>query len=145
MMKKEYFEYNEMMKEKIEKKLKEIDIDSLYIDKKINERFDNVKDDHSDFKANIVENTNQRIEEMKAELSSEYKDLFKKLSESLESKITIMKKDDNEKKRLNDISAEGRVQGYIIESEKRIKKNLEERIDKIQQTVEKMNIKINAV
>jgi len=145
MMKKEYFEYNEMMKEKIEKKLKEVDVDNLYIDRKINERYENIRDEFSDFKQNINENTNQRILEIKGDLSSEYKDTFKKLSESLDNKIVVMRKDDNEKKKLADIAAEGRVQGYIIESEKRVKKNLEERIDKIQQTVEKMNIKINAV
>lgn len=145
MMKKEYFEYNEMMKEKIEKKLKEVDVDNLYIDKKINERFDNLKDDQSDFKALVLEKNNERIEEMKKEFTDEYSELFKKLSESIENKLNIMKKDEAEKKRLSDIAGEGRLQGYIIESEKRIKKNLEERIDKLQQNVERLNIKLNAV
>lgn len=145
MMKKEYFEYNEMMKDKIEKKLKEVDVDTLYIDKKISENMDKIKDDQKDFKQFLVENTNQRISEVKNDLSNEYKDLLKKLSDSLENKVTVMKKDEAEKKRIEDISAEGRIQGYIIEAERRIKKNLEDRIDKIQQTVEKINIKINVV
>ena len=145
MMKKEYFEYNEMMKDKIEKKLKEVDVDTLYIDKKISENMDKLKDDQKDFKQYLVENTNQRINEVKNDLSNEYKELLKKLSDSLENKVTVIKKDEAEKKRIEDISAEGRIQGYIIEAERRIKKNLEDRIDKIQQTVEKMNIKINAV
>jgi hypothetical protein len=144
-MKKEYFEYNEMMKDKIEKKLKEVDVDTLYIDKKISENMDKLKDDQKDFKQYLVENTNQRINEVKNDLSNEYKELLKKLSDSLENKVTVIKKDEAEKKRIEDISAEGRIQGYIIEAERRIKKNLEDRIDKIQQTVEKMNIKINAV
>ena len=145
MMKKEYFEYNEMMKDKIEKKLKEVDVDTLYINKKISENMDKLKDDQKDFKQYLVENTNQRINEVKNDLSNEYKELLKKLSDSLENKVTVIKKDEAEKKRIEDISAEGRIQGYIIEAERRIKKNLEDRIDKIQQTVEKMNIKINAV
>ena len=145
MMKKEYFQYNEMMKEKIDQKLKEMDVDSLYIDKKINERFDTLREDQSDFKAFVLGNSNQRMEELKKDLSNEYKGLLRNLSDSLDNKINVMKKDDSEYKRVNDIAAEGRTQGYIIEAEKRIKKNLEERIDKIQQTVEKMNIKLNAV
>jgi hypothetical protein len=144
MMKKEHFEDNEMMKEKIQKRLKEIDVDSLYIDKKISENFEKIKDDQKDFKQFITELSNQRISEVKIDLSNEYKELLKKLSDSLDNKVTVMKNDEIEKKRIDDISAEGRIQGYIIEAEKRIKKNLEERIDKIQQTVEKMNIKINA-
>jgi hypothetical protein len=144
MMKKEYFESNELMKEKIEKKLKELDVDSLYIDKKISENFEKIKDDQKDFKQFITELSNQRISEVKIDLSNEYKELLKKMSDSLDNKVTVMKNDEIEKKRIDDISAEGRIQGYIIEAEKRIKKNLEERIDKIQQTVEKMNIKINA-
>ena len=144
MMKKEYFEINELMKEKIEKKLKELDVDSLYIDKKISENFEKIKDDQKDFKQFITELSNQRISEVKIDLSNEYKELLKKMSDSLDNKVTVMKNDEIEKKRIDDISAEGRIQGYIIEAEKRIKKNLEERIDKIQQTVEKMNIKINA-
>ena len=145
MMKKEYFEYNTMMKDKIEKKLKEIDIDNIYIDKKINERFESVKDDNKDFKKYVTEASNQRINEVKTELSDEYKSLLKKISESLDLKLNILKKDENEKKKNEEIAAEGRIQGYIIEAEKRIKKNLEERIDKIQQTVERMDIKLNAV
>lgn len=145
MMKKEYFEYNTMMKDKIEKKLKEIDIDNIYIDKKINERFESVKDDNKDFKKYVTEASNQRINEVKTELSEEYKSLLKKISESLDLKLNILKKDENEKKKNEEIAAEGRIQGYIIEAEKRIKKNLEERIDKIQQTVERMDIKLNAV
>ena len=145
MMKKEYFEYNTMMKDKIEKKLKEIDIDNIYIDKKINERFESVKDDNKDFKKYVTEASNQRINEVKTELSDEYKSLLKKISESLDLKLNILKKDENEKKKNEDIAAEGRIQGYIIEAEKRIKKNLEERIDKIQQTVERMDIKLNSV
>ena len=145
MMKKEYFEYNTMMKDKIEKKLKEIDIDNIYIDKKINERFESVKDDNKDFKKYVTEASNQRINEVKTELSEEYKSLLKKISESLDLKLNILKKDENEKKKNEEIAAEGRIQGYIIEAEKRIKKNLEERIDKIQQTVERMDIKLNSV
>ena len=145
MMKKEYFEYNTMMKDKIEKKLKEIDIDNIYIDKKINERFESVKDDNKDFKKYVTEASNQRINEVKTELSEEYKSLLKKISESLDLKLNILKKYENEKKKNEEIAAEGRIQGYIIEAEKRIKKNLEERIDKIQQTVERMDIKLNAV
>ena len=145
MMKKEYFEYNTMMKDKIEKKLKEIDIDNIYIDKKINERFESVKDDNKDFKKYVTEASNQRINEVKTELSDEYKSLLKKISESLDLKLNILKKDENEKKKNEEIAAEGRIQGYIIEAEKRIKKNLEERIDKIQQTVERMDIKLNSV
>lgn len=145
MMKKEYFENNEMMKDKIEKKLKEMDFDNLYIDKKISENFEKIKDDHKDFKQFITEFSNQRISDVKLDLSNEYKELLKKLSDSLDNKVTILRNDEIEKKRIDDISAEGRIQGYIIEAEKRIKKNLEERIDKIQQTVEKMNIKLNTV
>ena len=145
MMKKEYFEYNEMMKEKIEKKIKEIDFDNLYIDKKVSEQFEKIKDDHKDFKQYITEFSNQRINEVKTDLSNEHKDLLKKMSDALENKMTVMKKDELEKKKIDDISAEGRIQGYIIEAEKRIKNNLEDRIDKIQQTVEKINIKINTV
>lgn len=145
MMKKEYFENNEMMKDKIEKKLKEMDFDNLYIDKKISENFEKIKEDHKDFKQFITEFSNQRISDVKLDLSNEYKELLKKLSDSLDNKVTILRNDGIEKKRIDDISAEGRIQGYIIEAEKRIKKNLEERIDKIQQTVEKMNIKLNTV
>ena len=145
MMKKEYFEYNTMMKDNIENKLKDIDIDNIYIDKKINERFESVKDDNKDFKKYVTEASNQRINEVKTELSEEYKSLLKKISESLDLKLNILKKDENEKKKNEEIAAEGRIQGYIIEAEKRIKKNLEERIDKIQQTVERMDIKLNAV
>ena len=145
MMKKEYFEYNSMMKDKIEKRLKEVDVDNLYIDKKINERFESLNDNNKDFKKYVTEASNQRINEVKTELSEEYKSLLKKISESLDLKLNILKKDENEKKKNEEIAAEGRIQGYIIEAEKRIKKNLEERIDKIQQTVESMDIKLNAV
>ena len=145
MMKKEYFEYNSMMKDKIEKRLKEVDVDNLYIDKKINERFESLNDNNKDFKKYLIETSNQRINQIKSELSEEYKSLLKKISESLDSKITILTKDETEKKKNDEIAAEGRIQGYIIEAEKRIKKNLEERIDKIQQNVERMDIKLNAV
>lgn len=145
MMKKEYFEYNSMMKDKIEKRLKEVDVDNLYIDKKINERFESLNDNNKDFKKYLIETSNQRINQIKSELSEEYKSLLKKISQSLDSKITILTKDETEKKKNDDIAAEGRIQGYIIEAEKRIKKNLEERIDKIQQNVERMDIKLNAV
>ena len=132
MMKKEYFEYNSMMKDKIEKRLKEVDVDNLYIDKKINERFESLNDNNKDFKKYLIETSNQRINQIKSELSEEYKSLLKKISQSLDSKITILTKDETEKKKNDDIAAEGRIQGYIIEAEKRIKKNLEERIDKTQ-------------
>ena len=122
MMKKEYFEYNTMMKDKIEKKLKEIDIDNIYIDKKINERFESVKDDNKDFKKYVTEASNQRINEVKTELSEEYKSLLKKISESLDLKLNILKKDENEKKKNEEIAAEGRIQGYIIEAEKELRK-----------------------
>ena len=145
MMKKEYFEYDSMMKDKIEKRLKEVDVDNLYIDKKINERFESLNDNNKDFKKYLIETSNQRINQIKSELSEEYKSLLKKISQSLDSKITILTKDETEKKKNDEIAAEGRIQGYIIEAEKRIKKNLEERIDKIQQNVERMDIKLNAV
>ena len=117
--------------------------DNLYVDKKIDEHFVSVKNDNSDFKKFLIETSNQRINGVKETLSEEYNNLFKKLSDSLDSKMNIIKKDDVESKSNNDIAAEGRVQGYIIEAEKRIKKNIEERVDKIQQTVEKINIKLN--
>lgn len=143
MLKKEYFEFNIMVSEKLEKKIKELSFDNLYVDKKIDEHFVSVKNDNSDFKKFLIETSNQRINGVKETLSEEYNNLFKKLSDSLDSKMNIIKKDDVESKSNNDIAAEGRVQGYIIEAEKRIKKNIEERVDKIQQTVEKINIKLN--
>ena len=143
MLKKEYFEFNIMVTEKLEKKMKELNFDNLYVDKKIDEHFVSVKNDNVDFKKFLIETSNFRINEVKERLSEEYNNLFKKLSDSLDSKMNIMKKDDVENKSKHDITAEGRVQGYIIEAEKRIKKNIEERVDKIQQTVEKINIKLN--
>ena len=125
------------MKDKIEKRLKEVDVDNLYIDKKINERFESLNDNNKDFKKYLIETSNQRINQIKSELSEEYKSLLKKISESLDSKITILTKDETEKKKNDEIAAEGRIQGYIIEAEKRIKK--------IQQNVERMDIKLNAV
>jgi len=142
-LKREIFEFKDLVENKLDKKIKEMSFDSLDIDKKIIEKYENIKNENNDFKKFFLESTNIRLSELKETITDDFSAQMKKLSNVFDDKIDLMKKDDKDSKIKNDIAAEGRIQGYIIESEKRIQKVLEERINNIQKDVEKLNIKVN--
>ena len=79
---------------------------------------------------------------MKKQISEEQKSLVENINDKLELKINLLKKDVLNKKNDDDTIKEGELQKYILDTEEKIKKNFDNRLNKIQGEMEQLSIKL---
>ena len=74
-------------------------------------------------------------------MNEEQQNIVNDIIHKLDERMEIFKKDFENLQNQGDVIRDGRIQEYVLESENRIKTNLENRINKIQEDVESLIIK----
>jgi len=114
----------------------------LLNEKLINDKMQMIQSEIEEFEKKFLLLMNLHIDGIKKKINDEQSMMLNNISEKLESKINLLKSDIKEKNAQDEFIKEGRIQEYVVESENRIKKNLEIKINNIQQELDNITIKL---
>jgi hypothetical protein len=109
------------------KKLKELELEGVIIEKKLDDKITDIKSEFTEYEKKIILLMNLHIDTFKSKINDEQKGLVDEISSKLERKIEVLKRDLEKNRRDETSILDGRLQSYVIESEKRIMKTIEQR------------------
>lgn len=139
-------QFNSLISEinlKIERKIKDLDLEEINFDSKLNEKFSSFKDDNEEHKKKLILLINNHIDEAKKTSNSNQQELINNLSDKLDLKIENLK-DDIENKMKNElIIREGVLHKSIIQTEEKLFNILEMKINPIQDQIDSLNDKFS--
>ena len=110
------------------KKVRELELDGILIEKRLNDKLSDLQIEMKEYEKKLILLINTNIDTFISKVNDDQQNLIEQISKNVEKKIELLNKD-IEKKRLDENSIlDGRLQGYILESETRINKNIELRL-----------------
>jgi len=126
---------------KVERKLKDLDLEDINFDSKLNEKFSTFKQDIEEYKKKIILLLNNHIETAKNNSNLNQQNLIESISDKLELKIKSLK-DDIENKVQNElIIREGNLHKGIIQAEEKLFKILDLKIIPLQNRLDTLSEK----
>jgi hypothetical protein len=126
-------------------KLKEFELEGGVIEKKMNDKLEAVKVELEEYEKKLILMMNLHIDSFKFKLNNEQKELTQSLSDKLEEKLGVLRSDFEKNKKEDQNIIDGRLQTYVLESEERINKNIDERLKKVKDEVENVTVKLASV
>lgn len=128
---------------KLDKLLKEMQMDKDMVDAKIERRLEGFKNEFDEFKRKLIVMMNLHIDSFKSKLSTEQKDLVDNISLKLNQKISILESDI--KSYYNDYRTilEGSLQSKIVDQDKRQTDSSNIKISKLQEQIDLIKVRIN--
>lgn len=129
---KKFNEFYNQLSISIEKLNKDHNVESEYIEKKINSKVDVFKVSLEEFKRKLVSMFNLQFEAIHDKYNDNQKLVLKEISEKLENKVKYLKEDLELDQNNYKTLLEGKLSGKIIEKEREINEKFEKKINEIQ-------------
>ncbi len=137
-------QYNTLISEintKIERKIKDLDLEEINFDSKLNEKFSSFKEDSEEYKKKLILLMNNHIDEAKKNSNSNQLNLIEIISNNLDLKIQNFKEDIQNKIKDELIIREGELYKSIIQTEEKLFNFLELKINPILNQIDTLNDK----
>ena len=139
-------QFNNLISEinsKIERKIKEIDLEEINFDSKLNERFSTFKEDNGEYKKKLILLINNHIDEAKKISNTINLNLIETISDKLELKIKSLKEDIESNMKNELIIREGILHKSIIQTEEKLFDIIEMKITPILNQIDTLNDKFS--
>lgn len=137
-------QFNNLLNEinmKIERKLKDIDLEDINFDTKLNEKFSSFKEDNDEYKKKLILLINNHIDDSKKASNSNQSNMIEIISDKMDLKINYLKDDIENKLKDELIIKEGELHKSIIQTEEKLLNHLEMKINPLQIQIETLNDK----
>jgi len=137
-------QYNTLISEintKIERKIKDLDLEEINFDSKLNEKFSSFKEDSEEYKKKLILLMNNHIDEAKKNSNSNQLNLIEIISNNLDLKIQNFKEDIQNKIKDELIIREGELYKSIIQTEEKLFNFIELKINPILNQIDTLNDK----
>jgi len=126
---------------KIERKLKDIDLEDINFDLKLNEKFNIIKEDNDEYKKKLIILINKNIDEAKQNNVFNQKNLIDTISNKMEFKIQNIKMEIENIMKEDLIIREGNLHKGIIQTEDKLFKFIDSKIIPLQNQLETLTEK----
>jgi hypothetical protein len=136
--------FNNLLSEintKIERKLKDIDVEDINFDSKINEKFGKVREENEDFKKKLLIMVNNYIDDANVKSNFKQEGFIEDISNKLDNKIEYLKKELHEEFKDDFTIREGNLQKGIFQTEEKLYKTIEDRIVSMQLQIDNLSDK----
>lgn len=127
--------------QKIERKLKDIDLEDINFDSKINERFGRVKEENEEYKKKLILIVNNYIDDANEKFNFKQEHLIEDISNKVENKIEYLKKELQDDFKDDFTIKEGNLHKSIFQNEEKLYKLIEEKIVTIQNQIDNLSDK----
>ena len=132
-------QFNNLISEinlKIERKIKQIDLEEINFDSKLNEKFSNYKEDNDEYRKKLILLINNNIHELKNNMSKDSKDMVDNISNKLDIKINYLKEDLENQFKNDGLVNEGNMHKSIYQVEEKLFKIIESKINPLQNQID---------